>query len=730
MKKRNFLAIILCWVLLLQPNVFALRAQAEEAVISKIMSFDGGDDPSFQLYGGTIVEGVDGSNAVRLQNGSGTATQYVDLGEFDVGTRSFSVSFWYNISEEQVMQSEYCALLSNKDWAAVINPGFMIAMYGEPGTYKGLWIDFSAQGNSGRYYLSGQKNTDGRWHAATVVFDRTAKTTTYYCDGEATGSFTFDFGTDGSASTGLHLYLGCDGKKNYGCLDTSFDEIRVYDGALSAEGAREDAMRLLAYRSAQELKETYDNYLSGGAVNAAMAEKYYEVSAQTQELLDSGDLEGAYERAHRAFGEVFGMQNGEVLTSFNVVSDVHIDGAPEETYPVVKVYKDKLKRAMNSFNQLFPQTETLVLPGDFTKNGKGMDFDAFFKELNILNRHDNVLIALGNHEVKYSAAYTYDDVKEIFLEKMSRYGLDGEEIYYDRWIDGYHFIVLSTEEMEQKGGGAYLSDAQLQFLREKLAENAMPGKPAFVILHQPLADTFPLSSKYPVGEQDAQIKEILKEYPGTFLISGHLHNGYLDERALVQNEYGVQFDCSALWQNELANQNGDYAYHVDVYADRVQILAVDTLHGEIDYRYTKIVPLSTLGAQADFADLPALRYTDAAGAEISLDETVYIVESDAQDWNAHAITLELEETKKVCGIRYLGGETGRVTAFDLEYSADGKTWKGIAGLKEFVGSDGYKVFRFAEVMAKYLRFVPLSSTLLTGDSFVTSVAELHAMGGV
>ena len=154
MKKRNFLAIILCWVLLLQPNVFALRAQAEEAVISKIMSFDGGDDPSFQLYGGTIVEGVDGSNAVCLQNGSGTATQYVDLGEFDVGTRSFSVSFWYNISEEQVMQSEYCALLSNKDWAAVINPGFMIAMYGEPGIYKGLWIDFSAQGNSGRYYLS------------------------------------------------------------------------------------------------------------------------------------------------------------------------------------------------------------------------------------------------------------------------------------------------------------------------------------------------------------------------------------------------------------------------------------------------------------------------------------------------------------------------------------------------------------------------------------------------
>ena len=715
---------------MLQPNAFVLRAQAEEAVLCKTMSFDGEDDPAFQLHGGTIVEGVDGKNAVRLQNGTGTATQYVDLGEFDIGTGSFSVSFYYNISEEQVMEREYCALLSNKDWAAVINPGFMIAMYGEPGAYKGLWLDFSAQGNSGRYYLSGQKNTDGKWHAATVTFDRAAKTATYYCDGEETGSFTFDFGTKGSASTGYHLFLGCDGKKNYGCLDTSFDEIKVYEGVLSEEAVRADAMLLLAHRSAQELKETYENYLSCGAVSAAMAEAYYAAAAQIQGLLASADLAGAYERARQAFGEVFGMQNGEVLTSFNLVSDIHIDGAPEETYPAVKVYKDKFKRAMNSFNQLFPQTETLVMPGDFTKNGKGMDFDAFFKELNILNRHDNVLIALGNHEVKYSAQYTYDDVKEIFLEKMSRYGVDGEEIYYDRWIDGYHFIVLSTEEMEQKGGGAYLSAAQLQFLREKLAEHALPGKPAFVILHQPLADTFPLSGKYPVGEQEAQIREILKEYPATFLITGHLHNGYLDGRAMLQNEYGVQFDCSALWQNELANQNGDYAYHVDVYADRVQILAVDTLHGTVDYRYTKIVPLSDLGAQAAFADVPAARYTDASGGEILTDGTIRTVQSGAEEYGAHVLILEFKQAETLCGIRYLGGETGRVTAFDLEYSADGKTWKGIAGMKEFDGGEGYKVFRFAQVTAKYLRFMPLSSTQLTEDVFVTSVAELHAMGGV
>lgn len=720
----------MCLALLLQINAFSLPVKAEEATICKSMSFDGDDDPSFQLHGGTIVEGVDGNNAVRLQNGSGTATQYVDLGSFDVGTRSFSVSFWYNISEEQVMQSKYCALLSNKDWSAVVNPGFMIAMYGEPGEYKGLWIDFSAQGNSGRYYLSGQKNTDGRWHAATVVFDRDAKTATYYCDGEETGSFTFDFGTTGSASTDYNLYLGCDGKKNYGCLDTSFDEIRVYYGALSEEDVRKDAVRLMAHRTAKELKETYETYLAGGAVSAVMAEKYYGAYAQTQALLASGDCESAYSRASQAFEEVFSTEVGKVLTSFNIVSDVHIDGAPEETYPAVKIYKEKFKRAMSSFNQLFSQTETLVLPGDFTKNGKGMDFDAFFKEFNILNRHDNVLIALGNHEVKYSAQYTYDEVKEIFLNKMSRYGLEGEQIYYDRWIDGYHFIVLSTEKMEQTGGGAYLSEAQLQFLREKLAENALPGKPAFVILHQPLKGTFPLSDKYPVGEQDAEIKEILKDYPSTFLISGHLHNGYLDGRAIVKNEYGVQFDCSALWQNELANQNGDYAYHVDVYADRVEILAVDTLHGKVDYRYTKIVPLSTLGAHSDFADLSAVKYYDASLEEIRLDGTARVVESDADDWSAHAITVELAKTEKVCGIRYNGGETGRVTAFDLEYSADGKTWKGIAGLKEFDGSAGYKVFRFNEVTAKYLRFMPLSSTQLTKDGFVSSVAELKVMGGV
>ena len=140
--------------------------------------------------------------------------------------------------------------------------------------------------------------------------------------------------------------------------------------------------------------------------------------------------------------------------------------------------------------------------------------------------------------------------------------------------------------------------------------------------------------------------------------------------------------------------------------------------------------LSDLGAQAAFADVPAARYTDASGGEILTDGTIRTVQSGAEEYGAHVLILEFKQAETLCGIRYLGGETGRVTAFDLEYSADGKTWKGIAGMKEFDGGEGYKVFRFAQVTAKYLRFMPLSSTQLTEDVFVTSVAELHAMGGV
>ncbi|WP_368561068.1 hypothetical protein [Enterococcus faecalis] len=62
-----------------------------------------------------------------------------------------------------------------------------------------------------------------------------------------------------------------------------------------------------------------------------------------------------------------------------------------------------------------------------------------------------------------------------------------EQLYFDHWVDGYHFIVLNTE-MDLKDN-AYLSKKQLQWFSEKVKENAEAKKPIFVSIHQTFKGT-------------------------------------------------------------------------------------------------------------------------------------------------------------------------------------------------------------------------------------------------
>ncbi|WP_027415854.1 hypothetical protein [Aneurinibacillus terranovensis] len=66
------------------------------------------------------------------------------------------------------------------------------------------------------------------------------------------------------------------------------------------------------------------------------------------------------------------------------------------------------------------------------------------------------------------------------------------QLFYDKWIKGYHFIFLGSEQYRQSNPynyeDAYLSDEQLDWLRTKLKEGDRK-RPTFIFLHQPLPDT-------------------------------------------------------------------------------------------------------------------------------------------------------------------------------------------------------------------------------------------------
>jgi 3',5'-cyclic-AMP phosphodiesterase len=70
-----------------------------------------------------------------------------------------------------------------------------------------------------------------------------------------------------------------------------------------------------------------------------------------------------------------------------------------------------------------------------------------------------------------------------------QFGTSTKRVYYDKWIEGYHFIILGSEHSRITNSlyadNAILSELQLEWLEQKL-QTSPYGKPIFVFLHQPI----------------------------------------------------------------------------------------------------------------------------------------------------------------------------------------------------------------------------------------------------
>lgn len=114
------------------------------------------------------------------------------------------------------------------------------------------------------------------------------------------------------------------------------------------------------------------------------------------------------------------------------------------------------------------------------------------------------------------------------MERYLKYNtpyMDGAEdqAYFDTWINDYHFITLNTEQ--DLKDNAYLSNEQLDWLKEVIKEKSSIDKPIFIQIHQTFAGTADHESLDLIGEQEEALKEILKDYPQAVIFTGHVHNG-------------------------------------------------------------------------------------------------------------------------------------------------------------------------------------------------------------
>lgn len=209
----------------------------------------------------------------------------------------------------------------------------------------------------------------------------------------------------------------------------------------------------------------------------------------------------------------------ELKTSFTVLSDIHIEGNNFQTF---KEYSEILKEVNNS-----KDNDTLVFLGDNTMNGQHIESIFFYGALSNSKPADNIIIAPGNHDYANGTG-NYDQMAKRFLSYANLAGCDIDNNYYYKVIDGYYFIVLSTES--DSVNGIDISDSQLQWLRGILDEASKENKPIFVFGHHPV-------NYVEVGSYD-RLSSVLDDYEDVIFFCGHTHAALSENSVRVVN--GVQ----------------------------------------------------------------------------------------------------------------------------------------------------------------------------------------------
>ncbi|WFA16771.1 phosphohydrolase [Paenibacillus mucilaginosus] len=282
-----------------------------------------------------------------------------------------------------------------------------------------------------------------------------------------------------------------------------------------------------------------------------------------------------------------GTDTGEPLFSMMIFSDLHISENDPNTIK-------HLKQGMDDLQRLGSPVDALVITGDLTEYGREKDYREL-KEILSAYPLPPVLANMGNHDyydiwIDKFGAFNKESMPNGKTDQGSRerfqtfFGL--QKPYHDAWINNHHVILLSQEtyvqEKPEVGEGAWYSEEQLNWLREKL-EAHKDGRPVFVMTHQPLP---------PAGEDGGshrlipakKFREILRPYKNVFVFAGHRHQDFQGTTEHYVKEGFHYFHNSSV--GRVLNRNFQNAakekaqgLYVQVYRNRVTLRGRDLVGG-------------------------------------------------------------------------------------------------------------------------------------------------------
>lgn len=214
--------------------------------------------------------------------------------------------------------------------------------------------------------------------------------------------------------------------------------------------------------------------------------------------------------------------------NFATLSDIHMT---EET-----ARRDMLRFGLDDLENFSSPLDALVLTGDLTDHGEETEWEMLKEAFEGYNPAKNLIMAQGNHDT-WTEDDGYNLARTLFIEYNKEIAdREIENEYYSTKINGYTFIVLASQTDRV---AAYISDEQLDWLAAEMEKASEDGLPIFVICHWPINQTHGLPETWGeddmepddggIGDQSARVEEILKSYENVFMITGHIHSGFVNQ---------------------------------------------------------------------------------------------------------------------------------------------------------------------------------------------------------
>jgi 3',5'-cyclic-AMP phosphodiesterase len=262
------------------------------------------------------------------------------------------------------------------------------------------------------------------------------------------------------------------------------------------------------------------------------------------------------------------------LFAFFILSDPHIS-------PDLPQHTERIKLALADIQDFKEEAGALVITGDLADFGRDVDYQLLRKTLDGY-KLPPFMANMGNHDyyniwLDKNGQFKPDDMPHGKTDAQSRERFQKfmgyDKPYHDQWVGGYHFIMMSQEvyvqEKEDVGEGAWYSDEQLNWLKEKMASHK-DGKPAFVMIHQPLPAIGQDGGSHRLIRAKA-FREILAPYPNTFVFSGHHHREFTPGHYVKETFHWLQNSSATRVRSSRQNNGLSQGLYVQVYSSKVVV---------------------------------------------------------------------------------------------------------------------------------------------------------------